>query len=85
MVSFGVIDRLDHLGVKMETDCNLTIDVSVEKLKWIDNNDKVLISLSCETKLIILTAQEARQLVQELNDKAAIAAMNNESIDSRTK
>ena len=69
----------------MKTDTNLSIEVSVRKLKWIDNSDKVLISLSCETKLIILTAQEARRLVQELNDKAAIAAMTNESIDSRTK
>ena len=85
MVSFGAIDRLDYLGLKMKTDCNLTIDVSVECLKWIDKNDRVLISLSCDTKLIILTAQEARQLVQELNDKAAIAAMNNDKLDNRTK
>ena len=85
MVSFGAIDRLDYLGLKMKTDCNLTIDVSVECLKWIDKNDRVLISLSGDTKLIILTAQEARQLVQELNDKAAIAAMNNDKLDNRTK
>ena len=85
MVSFGAIDRLDYLGLKMKTDCNLTIDVSVECLKWIDKNDRVLISLSCDTKLIILTAQEARKLVQELNDKAAIAAMNNDKLDNRTK
>ena len=69
----------------METECNLTIKVSVEKLKWIDNNDKVVISLSCDTKLIILTASEARQLVQELSDKAALCAMHNDGVDSRTK
>ena len=72
--------------LKMETtDTNLSIEVSVKKLKWIDNNDRVLISLSCETKLIILTAREARQLIQELSDKAAIAAMNNDKLDNRTK
>lgn len=85
MVSFGAIDRLDYLGLKMKTDCNLTIDVSVRKLQWIDNNDKVLIRLSCETKLIILTAKEARQLMQELSDKADIAAMNNDGSDNRIK
>ena len=85
MVSFRSIDRLDYMGLKMITDCNLTIKVSVEKLKWIDNNDKVLIGLSCDTKLIILTAREARQLIQELSDKAAIAAMNNDKLDNRTK
>ena len=69
----------------METECNLTIDVSVECLKWIDNNDKVLIRLSCDTKLIILTAREARQLIQELSDKAAVAAMHNDKLDNRTK
>lgn len=67
------------------TDTNLSIEVSVKKLKWIDNNDRVLISLSCETKLIILTAREARQLVQELNEKAALCAMHNDGVDSRTK
>lgn len=85
MFSFRSIARLVYLGLKMITDCNLTIKVSVEKLKWIDNNDKVLIYLSCDTKLIILTAQEARQLIQELSDKAAVAAMNNDKLDNRTK
>ena len=69
----------------MKTETNLTIDVSVECLKWIDKNDRVLISLSCDTKLIILTAREARQLIQELSDKAAICAMHNNGVDSRTK
>ena len=68
----------------MKTEAELKIDVEVKRVEWIKNKSRVLIRLSCETNLLILTPKEARQLVQELTDKAAICAMENGGSNNRT-
>lgn len=67
----------------MKTEAELTIDVEEKQL--MKNKSNVVIRLSSEVNLIVLTPKEVRQLTQELLDKAAICAMNNDTIDNRTK